>query len=65
VVVAKRAEQLKDREPGLVADDDLAVEQAGACRQRRDRRHDQEEAFGKIVAVADDQAPSASRSATP
>jgi hypothetical protein len=30
----------------------LAVDQAGAHRQRHDGRHDQEEAFGEIVAVA-------------
>ncbi len=34
MVVTPRPDQLKDREPGLAADDGLAVDQAGANRQR-------------------------------
>jgi hypothetical protein len=53
--VAPGAEQLKDSESGLVADNGLAVDQAGTHRQRRDRRHDRGKALAEIVAVAGDQ----------
>jgi hypothetical protein len=56
VVVTPGTDQLKHRERGLVADDDLAVDQARTHRQRHDGRHDQKGAFGEIVAVAGDQA---------
>jgi hypothetical protein len=40
VVVTKGAEQFEHCEPAIVAHDRLAVDQAGACRQCRDGRHD-------------------------
>jgi hypothetical protein len=48
-VVAPRPDHLEHRESGLVADDRLAVDQAGAHRQCRDRCHDQGKAFGERV----------------
>jgi hypothetical protein len=35
VVVTKGTDQLEHREPAVVADNGLAVYEAGACRQRR------------------------------
>jgi hypothetical protein len=51
-VVAKGTDQAEHREPAVVADDGLAVDQAGARRQRHDGRHDERESRGEIVAVA-------------
>jgi hypothetical protein len=47
-----RPGQVEHREPAVVANDGLAVDQVGARRQRRDRRHDQGKALAEIVAVA-------------
>jgi hypothetical protein len=55
-VVPKGAEQFEHREPAVVADDGLAVDQAGPHRQRRDCRHDLGKAPAEIMAVARDQA---------
>jgi hypothetical protein len=44
-------EQLEHREPAVVADDSLAVDHAGARRQRRDRRSDQREALALSALV--------------
>ena len=45
------ADQVEHRKAVLVGDDRLAVDEAGACRQRRDRRGGQREAPGEIMAV--------------
>jgi hypothetical protein len=52
VVVTKGPDQLEHREPGLVRDNDLAVDQARARGQHRDRRHDLGKALAEILAVA-------------
>ena len=50
MVVTPGAEQLEHREAAVVGDDDFAVDQAGAHRQRRDGRGYQRKAPGELVA---------------
>jgi hypothetical protein len=52
VVVTKGPNQLEDRESGLVADNDLAIDQARARRQHRNRCHDLRKSLAEVVAVA-------------
>jgi hypothetical protein len=47
VVVALRPDQLEHHEPGLAANDGLAVDQARAHRQRRAGCHDQGKPIGE------------------
>ena len=52
VVTAPAPQQIEHRKPVGVADDGLAVDQAGPHRQLTDRRRGQREALGKVIPVA-------------
>ena len=45
------ADKIKDRNTGVFANDRLAIDQARAHRQRRDRKSDERKPTGEVVAV--------------
>jgi hypothetical protein len=49
------ADEVEHRKAFMVGDYRLAVDEAGACRERRDRRGGQGEASGEIVAVSSEE----------
>jgi hypothetical protein len=49
------ADKIEHRKAFLIGDDRLAVDEARACRKRRDRRGGQRETHGEIVAMTSEE----------